>query len=266
MAKELTQKAHPLGWFATGRIDAWWVGPLLTALGFGGFIVYTTFRVFYNKDYLVETAGSAHILSPFYSPLLFRDYLEANFPRWFSPAIFILWVPAGFRTTCYYYRKAYYRAYLIDPPGCAVAEKRHDYRGETMLFLFQNLHRYTMYLAVVIMFVLAWDVILACMWPTEDGGTTFGISPATIVMAINVVLLSLYTFGCHSVRHLIGGKLDCYTCTGSGRTRHKLWRIVSSLNERHMLWAWCSLFTVGFTDFYIWMVASERIPNPAILF
>ena len=35
------------------------------------------------------------------------------------------------------------------------------------------------------------------------------------------------------------------------RGGYKLWRLVSWFNERHMLWAWLSLFSVGFTDFYI---------------
>ena len=42
---------------------------------------------------------------------------------WFiSPGLLILWIPLGFRATCYYYRKAYYRFYFADPPGCAVGE------------------------------------------------------------------------------------------------------------------------------------------------
>ena len=28
---------------------------------------------------------------------------------------------------------------------------------------------------------------------------------------------------------------------------------VSCLNRRHMIWAWCSLFSVGFSDLYIRM-------------
>ena len=48
-----------------------------------------------------------------------------------APAIFVMWMPAGFRLTCYYGRKAYYRALFGDPPACAVAEfcKPH-YKGE----------------------------------------------------------------------------------------------------------------------------------------
>lgn len=239
------------GLFETERSDNWWAAPLLTALGFGGFIVYTTFRVFYNNYYIISSATSAEILSPFYSPLLLRDG-----PRWLSPAIFILWVPAGFRLTCYYYRKAYYRAYLVDPPGCAVGEPARRYGGETGLFLFQNLHRYMMYFAMLLLVILAMDVVYACIWPTEDGGHGFGVSVATVVMAINVTLLAFYSFGCHSFRHIVGGRLNRFTHSASGHLRLQAWRAVTRFNEHHMLWAWTSLFTVAFTDFYIWMVSA----------
>ena len=61
----------------------------------------------------------SYMISPFYSPLiLFLPPVLA----WVSPAFLILWAPAGFRVTCYYYRKAYYRAFFLDPVACAVGE------------------------------------------------------------------------------------------------------------------------------------------------
>jgi hypothetical protein len=44
-----------------------------------------------------------------------------------------------------------------------------------------------------------------------------------------------------------------------GQARHQAWKWASALNEHHMLFAWLSLFSVGFADFYVWMVASGRI-------
>ena len=165
--------------------------------------------------------------------------------------------------TCYYYRKAYYRAFFLDPPGCAVGEPRgHNYWGETRLFLFQNLHRYFLYFALIFLVLLAIDVVHACIWPTADGsGHTFGLSVATLVLAANVTLLSLYTLSCHSLRHLVGGNVDCFSCVALGQVRYKAWRGASALNEHHMLFAWLSLFSVGFADFYVWMVASGRITD-----
>jgi hypothetical protein len=246
----------------TQRRDAWWAGPLATALVLGAFVVYSTFRAAYNADYQLGhgtdvLSDHAYLLSPFYSPLLALPWL----PAWLSPAFLILWAPGGFRLTCYYYRKAYYRSFFLDPPGCAVGEPRKKYHGETRLLLFQNLHRYFLYLALVFLVLLTIDVIHACLWPTETGGPTFGVSVGTLVLAANTTLLTLYTLSCHSLRHLVGGNIDCFSCVALGQTRYKLWKGASALNKNHMLWAWASLFMVGFADFYVWMTATGRITD-----
>jgi hypothetical protein len=261
MASELASR-HAYGFGRTERRDAWWVGPVATALVLGGFIVYATFRAAYNAEYQVGAGtgalpNHAYLLSPFYSPLL----VFPSLPAWLSPAFLILWAPGGFRLTCYYYRKAYYRAFFLDPPGCAVGEPRTSYRGETKLLLFQNAHRYFLYLALVFLVILAIDVIHASLWPTEGGRMTFGVSVGTLVLAANVTLLTLYTFSCHSLRHLIGGNVDCFSCVAFGQARYKLWKGASILNKNHMLWAWTSLFSVALADFYVWMTASERIKD-----
>jgi hypothetical protein len=244
---------------ATQRRDAWWAGPVATGLGLGAFIVYATFRALYNAEYEVARPDSAYLLSPFYSPLL----IWPGMPSWLSPAMLILWAPAGFRTTCYYYRKAYYRAYFLDPAACAVSEARgHNYLGETHLLLFQNIHRYFLYLAIAFIVLLAIDTGRSCFRPD---GTWFGISIGSLVLLANVVLLSGYTCGCHSLRHLVGGNVDCFSCVAFGQARYKAWKGVSFLNRNHMAWAWTSLFMVGFSDFYVWMVAADHWANLRIL-
>jgi hypothetical protein len=258
----MTQVALDTRWGKTDRRDHWWVAPLATAVGLGIFIVYSTFRVFYNAEYHLgrgtETLPeNAYLLSPFYSPLLVFPWL----PSWISPAMLILWAPGGFRVTCYYYRKAYYRAYFLDPPACSVGEGRGErYRGETRLLLFQNLHRYFLYLALAFLVILSIDVLLSCIWPLpgDTERTTFGMSVGTLVLAVNTGLLAMYTFSCHSLRHLIGGNIDCFSCARLGQARFKMWSLASVLNSNHMLWAWTSLFWVGFADLYVWMVASGR--------
>jgi hypothetical protein len=113
----------------------------------------------------------------------------------------------------------------------------------------QNVHRYFLYLALTFIVILSVDVWKAMWFAVPAGGkTSFGIGIGTIVLAINVVLLGGYTFGCHSLRHLIGGFRDqlsrspgCYNA----------YRCVSCFNRRHMLWAWMSLFWVGFSDVYV---------------
>ncbi len=275
-----TSRSAQAAFGATERKDPWWIGPSLTALVLGSFVVYATARAFAGM--WVETyhlghgagngilPGHAYLLSPFYSPLI---ALPASL-AWISPAFLILWAPGGFRVTCYYYRKAYYRALFLDPFGCAVGEpgkfcgfaRGTGYKGETRLLLFQNLHRYFLYLALVFLLILGWDVIESCRWPTGGAdGLEFGLSVGTLVLAANVTLLTLYTFSCHSLRHLVGGRIDCFSRARFGEARHRLWSWASVLNGRHMLWAWLSLFSVAFADFYVWMVASERITDVRLL-
>lgn len=252
----------------TGRSDAWWAMPATMALGFGGFIIYATFRAFQNADYHLGVGTDvlpehSYLLSPFYSPLF---ALPAWMPRWFSPALFVMWAPAGFRLTCYYGRRAYYRALLLDPPACAVAEAcSRKYQGETRYLLFQNLHRYFLYVALCLVVMHVFHVIESCRWPTADGGTQFGISLGTLVLATDVFFLAMYTFSCHSLRHLIGGGLDCFSASGISETRHSLWRCSSAINRHHGTYFWISLFTVGLADFYVWMAASGRITDLRIL-
>jgi hypothetical protein len=123
------------------------------------------------------------------------------------------------------------------------------------------LHRYFLYFALIFLVILSIDVIHALMWPASDGGTTFGVSLGTLVLAANTTLLTLYTFSCHTLRHLVGGNVDCFSCVALGQLRQKMWKGASALNEHHMLWAWASLFMVGFADFYVWMTATGRITD-----
>jgi len=252
-------RRHPLvvlpqrGFGQTNRSDLWWVTPLAVFVGLGTFVVYSTWAAFQGDHYRFGP-----YLSPFYSPEIIGS-AEAWFgakpgwwPGWvpFSAALFILWAPGGFRLTCYYYRGAYYKAFWADPPSCAVGEPRKTYWGERKFpLIVQNIHRYFLYLALFFLILLAHDVWKA-LWFADPatGNTHFGIGVGTIVLAINVVLLSCYTFGCHSLRHLIGGWRD--QISRAPRTK-KVYDCVSCLNGRHMLFAWLSLFMVGFADLYV---------------
>ncbi len=132
-------------------------------LGFSAFIAYSTWAAFQGEHY-----HSGPYLSPFYSPELFGDSPRSLFggrPAWwpallpFSPAFLILWAPVGFRFTCYYYRGAYYKAFWADPPSCAVGEPRHSYLGENSFpLLIQNIHRYFVPFALLLLIFLTFDV------------------------------------------------------------------------------------------------------------
>jgi hypothetical protein len=155
-----------------------------------------------------------------------------------------LWAPAGFRVTCYYYRGAYYKAFWADPPACAVGEPRTGYIGESNWPLrIQNIHRYFLYIAILFIGLLSWDAIKAFWF--ADG---FGVGVGSLVLTLNVILLAGYTFGCHSLRHLVGGGRDCIS---ESPTCHKLYTGCSALNRRHALWAWMSLISVMFADVYV---------------
>ena len=229
---------------ATLRTDAWWVEPLLVVLLLGGFGVYATWAALQNAHYYV-----APYLSPFYSPCLSTSCRHVTVPiigSWWnlSPAFLILWIPGGFRATCYYYRKAYYRSFFGSPPACAVKDWSGRYTGETRFpFVLQNIHRYFFWLSMLVVVFLWHDAILAF-----DFGGRFGMGVGTLVLLVNAALLTLYSISCHSCRHLCGGHLDVFS---KAPTRHTLWRTISRLNERHMLLAWISLIWVGLTDVYV---------------
>jgi hypothetical protein len=239
----------------TLRNDAWWIGPALTFAVLSGFIVYATFRAFEGTSY-----EFGPYLSPFYSPFFSTEMAKGTPLAFLTPAMLILPGPASFRFTCYYYRKAYYRAFAMDPPACAVGERNaHKYNGETKLLLFQNLHRFAMYVAVIFLAILWKDAVVALFW--KDG---FHVGVGFLVMTTNCLLLSAYTFGCHSFRHLVGGSVNSFSTASAGGLRHALWGLSTKLNENHQLFAWMSLFSVALTDLYIRTVATGAITDARI--
>jgi hypothetical protein len=255
------------GFGSTSRTDNWWVEPLLVFLGYLAFILYANWALFEAKEFHY-VGGGADYLSPMYSPLLTEEGpVSASglttdpgpAPSWwpnivkFSPAMLILVFPLAFRFTCYYYRGAYYKAWWADPPSCAVGEPRKTYLGERYFpLIIQNAHRYALYFAVIFIAILAWDGWKALWFADASGERHFGIGVGSIVLILNPILLGLYTFGCHSMRHLVGGRKDILS---DSPMRKKCYDCVSGLNKKHMLWAWISMFYVGFVDVYVRMCA-----------
>jgi hypothetical protein len=247
-------KIVPQGFGETRRRDWWWLEPMIVLVVFSSFLGYGTWAALQNEHF-----EYGPYLSPFYAPLLWGESAHAVFgprPDWFPvalfyPALLILPFPGLFRFTCYYYRGAYYKAFWADPVSCTVGEPRGtSYWGERWFpLILQNVHRYFAYIALIFVVLLSYDVWLG-LWFTDPatGLKEFGIGVGTLVMFVNVLLIASYTFGCHSLRHLFGGRKDeistspvsqaCYNCS-------------SALNGRHMLFAWLSLFSVGLTDAYI---------------
>ncbi len=218
------------GFGITARTDAWWLRPLVILVVLSSFIVYATWAAFQGDHYSVGP-----YLSPFYSPVLFGDSPHAWFgpkPHWwplalpFSPALLILWAPGGFRL----------------------------YRGENSLpLILQNAHRFFLYLALIFVFILLYDAWNA-MWFVDPstGEKIFGVGVGTLVLFANSLLLGIYTFSCHSFRHLVGGFRDRLSKAPVQKT---VYLCASCLNRRHMNWAWFSLFSVAFADIYVRLVS-----------
>jgi hypothetical protein len=251
------------------RKDAWWALPVTVVIVLGGFIVYSTWAAFQNAYYFADP-----YLSPFYSPCLSASCKHVTFVYGLpdisvpiigivSPAFLILAGPGLFRLTCYYYRKAYYRSFWLAPTACAVRDVKSGYSGETRFpLIVQNFHRYAWYVAVIFIVLLTWDAVLAFRFPAPGGGHRFGIGVGTLVMWANVILLAGYTFSCHSCRHVCGGHVDVFS---RAKARYRLWLLITRLNERHPMFAWLSLFSVGLTDVYIRLVAMGVIRDLRII-
>jgi hypothetical protein len=250
----------------TLRTDNWRAEPIITGAVLISFVVYSTWAAFQNANYYARP-----YLSPLYSPCLASlcEHARAGADHhvhvpslgiigtWWpiSPAIIVLIVPLGFRLTCYYYRKAYYRAIWQSPQACAVREPHKRYTGETRLpLILQNVHRYFFYLGLILNCILTWDAIEAFHFPKG-----WGMGLGTLILVVNAGLLWCYSLSCHSCRHIVGGRLKHFS---RHPVRFKLWGYVSKLNARHMQIAWVSLVFVGLTDLYVRLVASGWVHDP----
>jgi len=246
-----------LSWSAFVERLPWWAGSVTTVALLGAFTIYSLWIVFF-LDVAEYPGPGGYLLSPMYSPPVDSPWY------WLSPAVLVLWIPLGFRLTCYYYRKAYYRAFFWDPPNCSgKAQQREprspeNYDGERNLFIFNNVHRYFLYGSIIVVAFLWYETVRAFFPDGFPSG--FGITIGSLLFLLNIVLLSAYTFGCHSMRHLTGGRVDCYSCVTGGNVRRKAHHWVSALTGRHMFWAWISMFSVWGADVYVRLLMSGIIP------
>jgi hypothetical protein len=220
-----------------------WMEPALTAVVFGLFVLYSLWETLFHNNGVY-----GNYVSPFFSPQVGKWF---GFKRF--NAIPVVWVPFLFRATCYYYRKEYNRGWFWHPRSCATNEVvGRKYTGESRFpFSGTNLHRYFWYLAVIVLVFLWKDTVQAFFFSRG-----FQVHLGSVLMLINAIFLTLYTFSCHAFRHLVGGGKDCYSCAfgpnaGKPTTSYSLWIRVSRWNQRHGSWAWLSLFSVLAVDLYI---------------
>ncbi len=245
----------------TLRPDRWWLAPAATAAGLVVFVVYATARAFEQADFFADE----RYLTPFYSPCVslgcatapgsahFGMFLPDNplIPYAALSLPFLL----GFRLTCYYYRKAYYRSFWLAPAACAVPEPHARQTGETRFpLILQNAHRYFFYVAVLVSLVNTYDALVALRHP-DDG---FVVGVGNLVLLANVALLWCYTASCHSCRHVMGGRLTHFS---KHPVRYWFWTRISALNTRHMFFAWITLASLILTDLYVTLVARGAITD-----
>jgi len=245
----------------TLRKDDWKRSPRITAVLLAIWVIYATVHVFIGNWYWVP---QYHYLTPFYSPCVSGECVPGSstlgqwipavppiIPYAFVSLVFVL----GFRLTCYYYRRAYYRSFWRAPAACAVREPHATYSGETRFpLIMQNLHRFFFYVVILISLLNTYDVVQAFRGP--DGSFGFGLG--TLIMLANVVLLWAYTASCHSCRHITGGRLKHFS---KHPVRYRIWTQVSRLNAKHMQLAWTTLGTLMLTDLHILLVASGTISD-----
>jgi len=249
----------------TLRTDNWRKAPFITFVLLSSWVLYALIRTASQRYYF---DGRYHYLSPFSSPCVStncpseaRDFGTwfGHFPSLIPLALITLPFLLGFRLTCYYYRRTYYRAFWLSPPACGVAEPHASYTGETRFpLILQNLHRYFFLAAGVVSLVNTWDVVEAF----RPAGHDFGFGLGTLVMLANVTLLWAYTVSCHSCRHIVGGRLRNFS---AHPIRYRAWTVVSKLNAKHMQLAWVTLGTLMLTDLYIALVSSGVFNDPRIV-
>ena len=82
--------------------------------------------------------------------------------------------------------------------------------------------------------ILGYDAWTAMWWPVGTNTLTpgapreFGIGVGTLILTANVVFIALYTFGCHSLRHLVGGVRDVMSGRPVTQTAYRCSRGLSS--------------------------------------
>lgn len=242
---------------ATLRRDPWIREILPILLGLGLFVIYATWRAFMNAHYYV-----APYISPFYSPCLTATcehaLVELVGPWWrLTPSLLVLWVPLGFRLSCYYARKIYYRSVFWAPPACAVRDRPAAYAGESRFpWVLQNLHRYFFWLILPVVAIHWYDTVLAFRFADR-----WGLGLGTLIILADATFLSLYVFSCHACRHVCGGHVNMFS---RAPLRQRLWAWVSALNVSHGLWFWLALGTIVLADLYVYLLSTGAIADVRI--
>jgi hypothetical protein len=242
--------------FENDRSDTWWLMPVLQGAYLLFFVLYAFWAVVIDFSDFKTTIGDATFVSPFFNP----DIDVSWWPEGLSPGLILIWAPVGFRATCYYARKVYYRSFFWDPPGCAISEaKAYDgeYLGENKLpYIINNVHRYFFYAAFILATFHAIEFFNLVL---EGGFSTSKGAIATTILGVDAVFLALYVLSCHSCKHIVGGSQNRVSGSIVRKFRHSIWKRVKQLNVNHHAWFWLSLTTILIADLYIRFVLVKGV-------
>ena len=93
----------------TDRIDNWWAQPFWMGLALTAALIYTAWRLILFPESISYKLEGSTVVSPIFSPNILEWSLfglnEWDHPSWVNAAILVLWIPFGFRGTCYYMRR-----------------------------------------------------------------------------------------------------------------------------------------------------------------
>ena len=141
---------------------------------------------------------------------------------------------------------------MFKHPLACPAYGRMDYRpreytGETStIFKVENLHRYFLYGSIAVLPFFYYDVYVSLFY---TGSFIFRLG--SLILLINSITITLYVLSCHSLRSLVGGRMDCYSCVKGGHALKKVYNGQSILNSHHEAFAWLSLIIIVFVDLYL---------------
>ncbi len=222
----------------TRRVDRWWVAPgvqatLFTVCATYLFISGILLTPLFGTPYEVD-----HYLSPLFSPLIRPEGCRPGS----APACSSCGCRSGSvrratttaRPTTASTSRIRPVAPLASPPSIAATRWR-----SALPFILQNLHRCSCTSRSSRSSSCGWMPSWRSRTPVS-GGSGLGVA----ILLVNAFLLTGYSLSCHSLRHLVGGRLDCFSCSRRTQVRYTLWQRLTGMNLHHMAWAWASLISV----------------------
>lgn len=170
----------------------------------------------------------------------------------FKTHLALLIIPIGFRLTCYYFR-GWYSKHIF---GRSFSKrqllnlKHIKYTGEWWV---HKLHRYFLIAAIGLLILHFYDAVINVI---QNSGHLY---LSNILEWLDVIFLSMYVFGCHSFRHILGGNLICFGCKRKTRYKDHSWQYW--LNQHHGLFFWISIITIIVLELYVRLMTNNLITD-----